>query len=1097
MEVEKKFIFTDEGRNLLISQDGGVRFAAIGGILVQGLAPVPADMLWETYRGLTFEQLLDNDNVMIGMPDVAYKSINTGLIEPVNEEQYEAALEDIKSGTGLQHMFGTYYKPNRELEGDSGSHYGTYEFTYDKTSLAWDMQNDVSFSMLILIGKQYAETDDATFNVDKTQSPVIVGIAQLPGIYDDEIGPSSFEGGIEFLAEQNKYICTSLRLQFTLTDADHDATEIFIDEEKYEDYMDMMSKMSVINDGLKTKDEVHIVDTNQPKETLEKLDDALSNTDTLLRVAPSPGSVATQRTMMIADPYYATDLENQWNAGAQVHIVNKKVDKDNKTMYKEQIVLTTLEAPEDIEDLTAEELTAYYAGIMLRGKGAEINGETSKGAGPEYIPTSGTSGTSATYIDIHYNGFESPIFRQVAVPEYDKYAVDIFGIENKILDTDNIDKFLFSQRNVSFKPAGPEEYGYEDDTVNYGYNVVLNSHENIMNANTNNMFVRSNGNILSGYSNCNLLFASDRNLFTNGANTNLVFGSDLNMFDGENSQGNIIIGGSENFIDGTVHSIYFGGTGLKSFGLDEKILMGNFNAYSTADVVYGCGTSNDDRRNALEFFPSTGTLNLYNNGSLAITLGGANGILMPQGKVLSVDKLHASDFLWTSNLKVSPEVDSAGYITMSVARQQNGTLTPYMAMRTSNLNNKSGYFEFSTAKTAIELGFDDASDEETTIEFRSYLDTGMAGFVRNYYSRMPSINGIGINSRYNNTTNKMEEQAGTIDIYEGNRNSNARFTLNARGMTFAESEVERVTLTPEGLEFFDENHNSVLKLTEDTQIYQKLTMDVTINIYGDPDCGDAHNEPVTRGWRPIITSIDGPEFYKKWIKNIFKGAAPICMMDGDHAPKYENKALSVVGSTTAGAWNSQQIHYLSKNNAANVITFASIVAGQGNFFGYRKNESSYVADTSDSAVMFYAIKVPTDPNGRMINEIEINLYLEDYSGYDYSFPAVFYVDAGQGDFTEMVRPLIKLNVSLHDSGDGNDNGEDFWIWTYNHNDPSAQQDNRDYNLYRHVKYKEELKEYTIHEDKITRFTSRAAVCSTGVWPAKWNNNPAGWIINEQ
>ena len=316
IEVEKKFIFTDEGRNLLISQDGGVRFATIGGILVQGLTPVAAEELWDTYRGLTFEQLLDNDNIVIGMPDISYRSVNAGLIEPVNEEQYQAAIEDIKSGNGLKHMFGTYYKPNRELHSQSGSRYGTYEFTYDKTSLAWDMANDVSFSMLILLGKQYAETDDATFNVDTTQRPVIVGVAQLPGVYDDEIGPTSFEGGIEFLADQNKYICTSLRLQFTLTDGDHDATELIIDDQ---DYVDMMDKMSIINDGLKTKDEVHIVDANQPDETLEMLDNALSqNTDVTLRVAPSPGSVATQRTMMIADPYYATDLENQWNAAAQV-----------------------------------------------------------------------------------------------------------------------------------------------------------------------------------------------------------------------------------------------------------------------------------------------------------------------------------------------------------------------------------------------------------------------------------------------------------------------------------------------------------------------------------------------------------------------------------------------------------------------------------------------------------------------------------------------------------------------------------------------------------------------------------------------------------
>ena len=149
-----------------------------------------------------------------------------------------------------------------------------------------------------------------------------------------------------------------------------------------------------------------------------------------------------------------------------------------------------------------------------------------------------------------------------------------------------------------------------------------------------------------------MLFGSDRNLFVNGANTNIVFGSDLNIFDGENSQGNIIIGGSENIIDGTVRSLYFNGTGLMSFGRDEKVLMGQYNADTTAKWVIGCGTDNDNRRNALEFFPETGTIKLFNNGSNTVTLGGSVGLSLGDNLPISTKKLV------TEELKVFYDIDN-------------------------------------------------------------------------------------------------------------------------------------------------------------------------------------------------------------------------------------------------------------------------------------------------------------------------------------------------------------------------------------------------------------------------------------------------------
>lgn len=1071
IEVKKKFIFTDEGRNLLISQDGGVRFATIGGILVQGLTPVAADELWDTYRGLTFEQLLDNDNIVIGMPDVSYRSVNTGLIEPVNEEQYQAAIEDIKSGNGLKHMFGTYYKPNRELHSQSGSRYGTYEFTYDKTSLAWDMANDVSFSMLILLGKQYAETDDATFNVDTTQRPVIVGVAQLPGVYDDEIGPTSFEGGIEFLADQNKYICTSLRLQFTLTDGDHDATELIIDDQ---DYVDMMDKMSIINDGLKTKDEVHIVDANQPDETLEMLDNALSqNTDVALRVAPSPGSVATQRTMMIADPYYATDLENQWNAAAQVHIVNKKVDKDNDTMYKEQIVLTTLESP---ENLTAEELTAYYAGIMLRGTGNLIEGNSNKGAGPEYTPESGTSGISAKSVDIHYIGKESPIFRQVAVPEYDRYAVDIFGIENKILDENNIDKFIFSQRNVSIKPVDPEEYGYEDDTVNYGYNVTIDSHENFMNGNTNNTLIRSNGNILSGYSNCNLLFGSDKNLFENGANTNIVFGSDLNIFKGKGTQGNIIIGGSENFVDNTFRSVYFNGTGLKSYGKDEKILMGQFNADSDAKFVFGCGTNDRKRRNALEFFPETGTLKLYKNGSNIVTLGGTTGLFLGNNLAITNEKL-VTEELKIFNDITKQDADQS-QVLFNVNKTDDGSLIPQLWMKTvSGPNTEIGYdfnhiLNYYNGKLNLAYNYHISTQGgPAATKSEANFFGGCADFmVHNGYGY------VLINQSKDDATNKPSKNPDytpSVEVYD--KFSSIQITPYVINFTTKDPVAHK------SLGLSDIARWNKLIETE----YRKLSIDVITDYNTD-------TSPVIGGWRCGIRDVRGPKFYRNWIRNLFDTVPPLFM----NGHTYNSSMYSNIYNSDGAL--GKELLYLGKDHSSNNTTFNARAKTVGGQLFWKKNlQISY----ADDAEPLYSIEIPYDPeyNGSeegsgMLDEIEINIQLSDISDTAWIFPAIFWMkDNGYIYNMDKKIPRITLNVSLYDCGNGNGKGEDFYIWKYNHFKNQNRTGDKAYKeyLYNHSFGSNEY-------EKIHRFTSYPVISQTAPIGAGTINNytPCGWLADD-
>ena len=151
-KIESKFIFTDEGRRHLVSQEGGVRFAVLGGVLVQGLKQVDKDSVWETYRNFTYDDLVagsfNGNSFVVGMRGVSYTTLESGngATEPADSDKYEAALADITN-----HLYGTFYMPNRQLTSDTGSSYGTYEFSYDKTQFNWDFTPFIGSTCSIIL----------------------------------------------------------------------------------------------------------------------------------------------------------------------------------------------------------------------------------------------------------------------------------------------------------------------------------------------------------------------------------------------------------------------------------------------------------------------------------------------------------------------------------------------------------------------------------------------------------------------------------------------------------------------------------------------------------------------------------------------------------------------------------------------------------------------------------------------------------------------------------------------------------------------------------------------------------------------------------
>lgn len=622
-EQKNKLIFTTEGRSLLVSQENGVRFAIIGAVLIQGLPPVadlnnPEEGLFATYKSLTLEELVKRPGVVLGLKNISYATKGNQKIVPVDRELYNKAVNEI-----YKNVLPVKYIQSQELIDDRTSPYGTYEIDIDRTMLAWDNGHDMSFAHIGLIAKQYVFTEDATFNVDRTQRPVLLALAQLDGEYDSDT--NVFAGGIQILRDQDKYVAAKLLLRMTVADHDFDfETSGGFDPEnpQTKEILDIAKKICLINNGNKTKDAEGVDMRLAIGETQSVINDLHLNKE---------GSIATPKTLMVADAFNADTAEEQWNAGGLIHVVNKKDDNNN---YKYQYVLTSLEQP---KDYTQDPLVAYNVGLLLKGYGEEYTGVIDftdiREDVVESSESSGSSGTSGSRVE--YTGVESPIFIQHGIDEYHQVAVDFFGEDNRVLDTDNTDKLLFSKNNVTMEPAGRELYGS---------NVLIQSNNNLFSAeggNTNNTLIRSDYNIIKDESFSNLLIGGDGNYIKNGANTNAFFCSDLNTLDGSNTCGNILIGGSNSYLENATGIMMVNGTGLIAHNVSNELILGKYNVNTQADVVYGVGLNEYNRRNALEFYAEQGLLKLYKEGALVAALGGDVGV---QAAKMNVTNLTATNF---------------------------------------------------------------------------------------------------------------------------------------------------------------------------------------------------------------------------------------------------------------------------------------------------------------------------------------------------------------------------------------------------------------------------------------------------------------------
>ncbi len=600
-ETEKKFIFTADGRKLLVSQVGGIKFAVLGVALVYTEKTlVPEEP--EADFNLTLDDLSLENNVVLGLKKIYYTTVSIpdnddyGSIAPEDTNKYINALNDLE-----KYLIPVHYKPTLEKRDAVGNAYGTYDFDVDKTTLSWDMSNNIAFKYIVLFGKQYAETSDATFNVDKTQKPTVIGIVKYP---EDSV--------IMFNKEASDYCAEKVQLTFTITDQD---SVLDISEEAQE-VMEASKKLSLINNGLYTRkdDEPNVgvsMNIAGTKTIIEDLD------------LDASGALAMTKTLMVAETTNSTELVEQLNPGSMIHIVNNEIKDESteKVDYKPQLIFTTIEG-EANQDLT-QEITAYNTIFSLRGKGNDLFTN-----------------------DAIITASESPRFELNSIPSDDYYAVNIFGNSNKILEDPtnpairNVDALLFSNGNSTQKPTITND-------GKFLRNVYLFANYNTISESYNNLLIGAEHTTISAYSYNNTVIGKNteysiNNIINSKYNNligtrNTIVSASTNYY----SENNIIIGGGSNYCGDTNNILMLSLAGLSAVNTSYQVLMGKWNKpIENAAFIFGYGNYGDDRRNLMELYPN-GELKLFNsNGTNTVTLGGDAGVQLSNLTVTSISADH-------------------------------------------------------------------------------------------------------------------------------------------------------------------------------------------------------------------------------------------------------------------------------------------------------------------------------------------------------------------------------------------------------------------------------------------------------------------------
>ena len=1002
-EIGNKFIFTTEGRTLLVAQLGGIRFSVLGAILIQGLKPVeiPEDKedttFEDAFKNLTLESLSLDNGVVLGLKNVDYNATGGQKIYPVELDKYQSAVNNI-----TQNLIPLHYVPAQELEDNIGNVYGIYELDVDKTLLACNFigsDSDVSFAHIGLIGKQYTQTNDATYNVDHTQKPILVGIAQLDGEYDEET--NVYAGGIQILAEQNQYVNVKLKLRFTLDERDRDvALDIDVDNQQTKEVLDISNKLSLVNNGLK----------NKTKEGIKVASDKTIIENFNLN---KEGELATDKTLMVAEAYGADELENEWNGVGLIHLINREnQEDDDENPYTPQVVLSTIEHYENLE---TDPVVSYNVMMLLQGKGKEISVDYESKYAAD-VKNSILAIGSDELIALNEYGFkasgsEVPKFVMSMKPEYDNIAVDIFGLDNKIVDENNTDKFLFSKNNFSYSSRTDVSY----DTVVFGagdnylegnagnvlinagknvlrnnskYNTLENSWNNIIQCNgQESVLINSNNNAINihgfidkykdntGFYNCTLI-NSDTNIIEN-LSAGVLINAHYNTIntgvpdsDGNRLYNLNIIGGRDNVVVHGADNLYLmcsntfidNSSDTSTTKINERtLILGNRANWNPSEwpsrpgILYGNGTSHGDAINALEFFPDEGLLKLYNKDHLnTVTIGGDAGIEFP-GSVMQTIEMTMKSLNVTD--KISLGHDGSNQILLDTTVDE-----PYISLKNNDDTNP--------AETTIEPGI---------IEFHSN-DEKNKSIINSTQWSIYSDNGIELS--------KISKSEWSIRSYNGKEES-----IILPSIWRIISDNKSVMINPGHVAIVE--NGTLIDITADTS-YQKVTADIIIQPSEDSSY---------RCYTASVKNAHGNVLAVNWLKKLWEKYTPVAYGDPDDEAQANLNYASILseGKRTLLDFNTNDTdlrpHFDRIINSFEVYKY--ILSN-----GINATLKKYPDD--NSKLFYYSTPLPSYFS--CIDEVELNIYVGDAAGSDISL--VWLLGTILNPIYPYKAPTFKLNFIL-------------------------------------------------------------------------------------
>ena len=982
-KVKDKFIFTTEGRNSLVSQLGGIRFAILGAVLIQGLNTVDPESFFDTYKGETLESLTSKPGVILGLKNVNYITSENG-ISPENNYVYLEAIQNITNN-----LIPLHYIPSTELADDETSVFGNYELEFDKTLINWDNAHDVTFNHICFIGKQYAQTDDATYNVEKTQKPVLAGIAQI--------------AGVQLLADQNEYVNTKLRIRLTLDDQDEDIAPVVITDEAAQELLDVANKMSLVNNGVKTVTSAFSITDNK-----QIVDDFKLNPD---------GAVAMTKTLMVAEPYKANELENDFNGVGLLHLINAA---DASREYTPQVVLSTFEHIErdNNNNNPISPINAYNVKLLLRGtsgdqtvtgnaidEGYDLPYEDSSNSystsyeGTDYYGTD-TTGSENEAFNYDYEGYITPIFKMEPIPADDVLAVEFFGVNNKILDTD--DRVLFSKNNILF---GKYINSFSEHIRE---NLLLASDSNFLDtARGGNVLIGSDNNALKNSSINNSLLNSNYNIFGHDVNNINIFGSTDNFINtnvsyaDKKSYDMFLALCKNNNIDATRYCIvanawdneFVGCNSLTLFNTHESIISdgysiaiinGNSNKvnYSYNDIIINGTDNNIDNSNQVVMIGNNLFVKDYNKNFPDYN---PTEPLLILGKFNNYDEEVITD---AENRPMQPGI-IYGFGTSNNTRQNvlefyppNGLLRLY--------NRRTAKWTEIGGDTGLKIPNNNIEAKSVTVNESIRMGSSTEGKM------------ISIDKTQSSPTIRLFTQAGTTSITDKD--------ITVKGPYLNPN--ERIEINNNSINFYDSNSKLAVKINKDSY-YQKARADIIIK---------TKDDMVNNGFECSVLNYHGPKTVETWLRNMWEKAPPFAYTLSDNTTDTSN-AIFVIKSSNNWVKKDRDEFYSFVNGPTNVPNGSLVYAGnndkQTKYYGYL----DLAIDT-------------TEPE---LNELEINLFVDDYDGYDMHLLWLL----GRGN-TAITSPLlnteIKINLFVCKGIHANSSGEHvhFWCPLMNNSKPTQE-----------------------------------------------------------